>query len=381
MQDPLDIEAFVAGRYESGYNYSYFVPELINRQWTWKDPQLGTLIEQASHSLGELNAFAKLVPSMELFIQLHVTKEAVVSSRIEGTQTHIDEALLPEEEVYPERRNDWMEVKNYIRALNMALGNMEQLPISSRLLRKTHKILLSGVRGEHKMPGEFRTSQNWIGGVTLKDAAFIPPAHTHVNELMGDLENFLHNSQIQVPSLVRIGIAHYQFETIHPFLDGNGRIGRLLITLYLVSQHILQQPLLYLSRFFEKDRLLYYDNIARVHQRNDLRHWVKYFLIGVDETAQKATQTLAEILNLKNSCKTTIREKGGRRSHQATTLLLHLFEHPVVKVKDVEAACGLSPKSANSLVTFFRDKGWLTEISGKSRNRIYSFVPYLKLFE
>ena len=381
MNDPLDIEPFVAGRYESGYKYRYFVPESINRQWTWRDAQLGTLLEQASHSLGELNAFARLVPSMELFIQLHVTKEAVVSSRIEGTQTHIDEALLPEEDVYPERRNDWLEVKNYTRALNMALGDMEQLPISSRLLQRTHKILLSGVRGKHKMPGEFRTSQNWIGGATLKDAAFIPPAHTYVNELMGDLENFLHNSQIEVPSLIRIGIAHYQFETIHPFLDGNGRIGRLLITLYLVSQSILQQPLLYLSSFFEKNRQLYYDNLIRVHQKNDLPHWLKYFLIGVDETAQKATQNLADILNLKNGCETTIREKGGRRSHQATTLLLHLFEHPVVKVKDVQAACSLSPKSANNLVTFFIAEGWLTEISGKSRNRIFSFVPYLRLFE
>ena len=232
----MDIEAFKAGRTEKGASYSYFVPELVNRQWEWKDPQLSTLLEKASISIGELNSFARLVPNIELFIQLHVTKEAVISSRIEGTQTNIDEALMPEEEISPEKRNDWLEVRNYSEAMKEAIKELEQIPLSSRLLCKTHERLLAGVRGEHKMPGEFRRSQNWIGGASPTDAVFVPPAHSYINELMGDLENFLHNENIHVPALVRIGIAHYQFETIHPFLDGNGRIGRLLITLYLVSQ-------------------------------------------------------------------------------------------------------------------------------------------------
>jgi Fic family protein len=216
--------------------------------------------------------------NINLFIHLHITKEAVISSRIEGTRTGIDEALLPEEEISPEKRDEWREVANYIKAMNTAIKNLQHLPLSTRLLRETHGILMQGVRGEHKNPGEFRRSQNWIGGTSPSDAFFVPPAHPHINELMGDLENFLHNQDISVPALVRIAIAHYQFETIHPFLDGNGRIGRLLITLFLVSERILDQPLLYLSVFFEKKRTLYYDNLQQVRDNNDLLSWIKYFL-------------------------------------------------------------------------------------------------------
>lgn len=181
-------------------------------------------LEKASIKLGELNSYAKLVPNIDLFIQLHVNKEAVISSRIEGTQTNIKEAMLPLEEISPERRNDWKEVNNYTHALNDAIESLGTLPISSRLFKKAHQTLLGGVRGEHKLPGAYRSSQNWIGGSTPADAVFVPPSHEYVEELIGDLENFLHNELINVPSLIRIGIAHYQFETIHPFLDGNGRL-------------------------------------------------------------------------------------------------------------------------------------------------------------
>ncbi|TVQ69607.1 MAG: Fic family protein, partial [Balneolaceae bacterium] len=243
-KDTIKLETFQAGRTEKGAGYSYFVPEKINKQWIWQDPVLNKLLEKAAVKLGELNSYARFVPNIDLFIQLHVTKEAVVSSRIEGTQTSMDEALLPEEEILPEKRSDWREVRNYTMAMREAITELQTLPISSRLLRNAHRNLLANVRGEHKRPGEFRTSQNWIGGAGLSDAAFIPPHHHYVNELMGDLEAFLHNEDIDVPELIRIGLAHYQFETIHPFLDGNGRIGRLLITLYLVSEGILEKPLL-----------------------------------------------------------------------------------------------------------------------------------------
>jgi Fic family protein len=382
MSNPVrDIEAFQAGRKEQGLEYRYFVPEPVNVQWQWKDVQLGVLLEKASISLGELNSYARLVPNTELFIQLHVTKEAVISSRIEGTQTQLDEALLPEEEILPERRNDWQEVRNYMAAMNGAIQQLEQLPLSSRLLRQAHEVLLSGVRGQHRQPGEFRRSQNWIGGASLKDAAFIPPAHQYIDPLMGDLENFLHNQEIVVPSLVRIGIAHYQFETIHPFLDGNGRIGRLLITLYLVSEKILHKPLLYLSSFFEKNRMIYYDNLMRVREQNDLLHWLQYFLTGVDETARKASQTLSEVLVLKQNTERHLTETSGRRAKAALTLLSHLFANPVVTVKQVQQICDLSVKSANDLVAFFHDEGILKEISGQTRYRIFAFSEYLDKFK
>ena len=375
------IEAFKAGRLEKGLSYRYFVPELINRQWEWKAPQLSTLLEKASISLGELNSFARLVPNIDLFIQLHVTKEAVISSRIEGTRTNMDEALMPEEEISPARRNDWLEVRNYSEAMKNAIKELEQLPLSSRLLCKAHERLLSGVRGEHKMPGEFRRSQNWIGGASLNDAIFIPPAHIYINELMGDLENFLHNESIHVPALMRIGIAHYQFETIHPFLDGNGRIGRLLITLYLVSQKILHQPLLYLSAFFERNRSLYYDNLTRVHEKNDLMHWLKYFLTGVDETARQASKTLSEILKLKEQLENRLHERAGRRTPSALVLLTHLFKEPIISVKQAERICDLSKKAANDLVSLFVKQGILKEISGKTRYRLFLFATYLELFK
>jgi len=375
------IEAYKSGRIEKGLQYSYFVPETINLQWEWQDPQLGTLLEKASISLGELNSFARLVPNIDLFIQLHVTKEAVISSRIEGTQTNIDEALMPEEEISPERRNDWLEVRNYSEAMKNAIKELEHIPLSSRLLCKTHERLLSGVRGKHKMPGEFRNSQNWIGGASLSDAVFIPPAHTYLNELMGDLENFLHNENIHVPALVRIGIAHYQFETIHPFLDGNGRIGRLLITLYLVSQKILHQPLLYLSVFFEKNKSLYYDNLTRVREKNDLMHWLKYFLTGMDETARQSSNTLSDILKLKEQLENAMRNAAGRRTQSALILLTHLFKEPFISVRQAEEICNLSKKAANDLVSLFVQQGILKEISGKTRYRLFLFESYLNLFK
>lgn len=253
----IQLDKFLAGHYEEGYGYKYFVPNLINDAWEWKDSLINHLLEKAALRLGELNSFSRLVPNIDLFIQLHVTKEAVISSRIEGTQTRMDEALLPENEVKIERRDDWKEVRNYIKALNEAISCLEKLPISSRLIKTTHRLLLDSVRGEHKLPGEFRNSQNWIGGKSLADAKYIPPTHQLVGELMGDLEKFLNNDQIQLPALLKIAIAHYQFETIHPFLDGNGRIGRLLITLFLVKEGLLEKPLLYLSTFFETPKDLY----------------------------------------------------------------------------------------------------------------------------
>lgn len=380
MQNIKTVEEFRAGRFEKGYNYKYFVPETVNHQWQWSDGTLNELLEKASIKLGELNSFAKLVPNIDLFIQLHVLKEAVISSRIEGTQTNIDEALLPEEEIRPEKRNDWREVRNYTKALNDAIRDLERLPLSSRLFRQTHETLMQGVRGEQKMPGEFRTSQNWIGGATIADASFIPPAHTYVNELMSDLEKFLHNSEVHVPALVRIGIAHYQFETIHPFLDGNGRIGRLMITLYLVSEKILEKPLLYLSVFFERNKSLYYDNLTRVREKNDLLTWLKYFLVGVEQTATQAVNTLSEVIALKGRIETEVTNELGKRSHTALNLLNELIRNPMVTKTEAQRICSLSKKAASDLVNIFHERGYLREITGNQRNQVFLFDPYIKLF-
>ena len=377
----ITVESFHPGHYESGYGYKYFVPEKINDEWVWNSPDINQLLEKAAVKLGMLNSFAHLVPNLDLFIQLHVTKEAVVSSRIEGTQTKMDEALLPLEEVQPERRNDWKEVNNYINALNNAIEELQTLPISSRLIRKIHKQLLEDVRGEHKMPGEFRTSQNWIGGNAIADAKFIPPHDMYVQELMSDLEYFLNNDDIKTPALIRIAIAHYQFETIHPFLDGNGRIGRLLITLFLVKEGVLDMPLLYLSTYFEKNKNLYYDNLSNVRDKSDMLQWIKYFLVGIEQIASKSAETLSTIIDFKEKTEDAIRSSYGRRSTHAIMLLHSLMKNPYVTSEKASTICALSYKAANDLVKKLQTDGYLIETTGQSRNRMYVFQPYLDLFE
>ncbi len=264
----MKMEEFRSGVFRQQYQYKSFSTSLVNQVWTWEEPKVNTLLEKATQALSALNAFSLIVPNVDLFIQMHIMKEANTSSRIEGTQTEMDEALMDVEQINPEKRNDWQEVQNYVQAMNQALAALEKLPLSNRLLKDTHAILLQGVRGERKTPGEFRTSQNWIGGSSLQDAVFIPPHQNEVDELMADLEKFWHNDEIYVPHLIRIAISHYQFETIHPFLDGNGRIGRLLITLYLVSHGMLHKPSLYLSDYFEKHKGAYYDALTTARASN-----------------------------------------------------------------------------------------------------------------
>lgn len=377
----IDLNNYKSGSFiKSGLGFTQFQPNLINEEWIWNDPKINQLLQEAAVKLGELNAYAKLVPNVDLFIQLHVTKEAVTSSKIEGTQTDIDEALLPKEEIVPSRLADWQEVQNYSSALNYALKRLETLPISSRLIREAHKLLLDSVRGQEKQPGTYRTSQNWIGGNSLSDATFIPPAKDEVHKLMGDLENFLHNKDIQVPELIRIAIAHYQFETIHPFLDGNGRIGRLLITLYLVSENILNKPLLYVSSFFEQNKQLYYDNLMRVRTHNDMHKWLIYFLVGIRDTATKAVNTLSKLIDYKYTVELVITENFGRRSGNAVQLFQWLLLHPILtSVEQVQEVCGLSYKAANSLVKLFETNGLLVETTKQTRNRVFVLQEYLNI--
>ena len=310
---------------------------------------------------------------------MHLVKEAQTSSRIEGTQTGIDEALLSEEHIRPEKRDDWREVRNCIDALNAAIAELATLPLSNRLLRQTRALLMRGVRGEHKQPGEFRTSQNWIGGSNLADAAFLPPHHDGVADYMSDLEQFWHKEQITVPHLIRIAISHYQFETIHPFLDGNGRIGRLLVPLYLIGHGLLAKPSLYLSDFFDRNRASYYDALMRVRVANDLIHWVRFFLQGVAETATKGRNVFQQILALRTDVEQRILTLG-KRVPNARAALDMLYRRPMIAANDLERELRVSKPTAHALVRDLERLGLLTETTGQMRERLYVFAPYLKLF-
>lgn len=375
----MKFESFKAGQWHPRYQYQSFEPITINRDWTWEDATINVLLEKANRALGELNAFSLIVPDIDLFIQMHVLKEAQSSSRIEGTQTAIDEALLPAEQIAPEKRDDWQEVRNYIEAINTAIEQLNHVPLSNRLLKQTHAILLQGVRGDHKLPGEFRTSQNWIGGSSLADASFIPPHHESVPDLMGDLEQFWHNEQIQVPHLIRVGLSHYQFETIHPFLDGNGRIGRLLIPLYLVSHGLLNKPSLYLSDFFERNRASYYDALMQVRISHNIVHWLRFFLNGVTETATRGRDLFQQILALRSKVERDVLGLG-KRAPLAREALNLLYRQPIVNAKQLEVALKISTPTANALINGLISQGILVEMTGQQRWRSYVFDPYLKLF-
>ncbi|MES2275498.1 MAG: Fic family protein [Bacteroidota bacterium] len=375
----MNFSEFKSGRWIKQYNYRSFHPSIINSTWIWDDPKINTLLEDATRQLGELNAFTYILPDVDLFIRMHVVKEANTSSRIEGTQTNMDDALMKKEDISPEKRNDWQEVQNYIEALNYSVTELENFPLSNRLIRKTHQILLSGVRGEHKMPGDFRTSQNWIGGSNISDAIFIPPHPSDVQELMSDLEKFLHNDEINVPHLIKIALAHYQFETIHPFLDGNGRIGRLLITLYLVSAGLLKKPSLYLSDFFERHKSAYYDALMHVRTTGNIGHWVKFFLNAVIETSKKGKNTFQEILILKNDIHQQI-ITFGKKTENAQKFVNYLYTQPFVNLAEVMKALNISKQSANVIIKDFVNKEILVEVTGNQRNRVYYFKSYYQLF-
>lgn len=365
------------GKINQGY-YKSFQPSFINKDWQLTDMQIIHLLSIADRHLGRLDMYSEYV-NIDLFIRMHIAKEATQSSKIEGTQTNMEEAFLTKEEIVQEKRDDWEEVQNYISAMNEAVRLLHSLPFSSRLIKETHKILLTGVRGKHKLPGEYRTSQNWIGGATLNDAVFIPPVYTSIPELMSDLEKFANDEINPLPDLIKIAIIHYQFETIHPFLDGNGRVGRLLITLYLVAKGILKQPILYLSDFFEQNRLLYYDNLMKVRTNHDLNQWLKFFLTGVIETAKKGVVTFDGIMQLQKNLETTVKSLGNR-GVDAKKVIEFMYTQPVVDVAKVEAVIQKSNVTAYKLLTDLERLGVIREVSGAQRNKLYVFTDYLALF-
>ena len=375
----MDLKDFTSGKHIKQLKYKSFSPEKINHEWIVSTPEVNKLLAEANRLIGELNAFSQIIPDVDFFITMHILKEATTSSRIEGTKTNMEEALIKEEDINPEKRDDWTEVQNYIKAINTSILELEKLPISNRLIKNTHKTLLSGVRGKRKIPGNFRTSQNWIGA-TLKDAIFIPPHYSELTELMSDLEKFINDEEYQVPHLIKIAIIHYQFETIHPFLDGNGRLGRLLITLYLVSNDVLKKPSLYLSDFFEKNKGYYYDNLMAVRLSSNLIQWIKFFLVGVIETSKQSIQVFKDIIALKTDIETKRLPKLGSKIENAQQLIKQLYQVPITDSKQVSELLQISPSTANRLIKDLIALNILSELTGYKRNRKFMFTEYFKIF-
>jgi len=370
---------FKSGKIINQGYYKSFQPELINREWSINDMEIQNLLSQADRQIGRLDMFSEHIPNIDMFISMHVIKEATQSSKIEGTQTNIEDALMDKEDVAVEKRDDWDEVNNYIEAMRYAVESLENTPFSTRLIKQTHNILMQGVRGETKLPGEFRTSQNWIGGATITDAIFIPPVYQSINPLMSDLEKFVHNNDWFFPDLLKIALVHYQFETVHPFLDGNGRVGRLLITLYLVEKKLLKMPILYLSDFFANHRELYYENLMRVRKLNDIKQWFKFFLTGVIETAKNGVKTFDQILKLKKDNEELISKKG-KRSSKLLKVVDSLYQKPVTHVQQVSVVSEVSLATAYKIVAELEHLGILTEITGSKRGKLYIYAEYIKLF-
>jgi len=340
------------------------------------------LLSQADRALGRLDGSIQTLPHPDLFVFMYVRKEAVLSSQIEGTQSSLQDVLAAEARILsPDTPKDVDEVVNYVRAINYGIQRLPDLPICVRLIREIHAELLKGVRGSHLTPGELRNSQNWIGpaGCMLNEATFVPPPPHEVGQHLSDLEKFLHDPS-PLPALIRIGLAHAQFETIHPFLDGNGRIGRLLITLLLCEQGILLKPVLYLSYYFKRHRQEYYDQLQAIREQGAWENWLLFFLRGVVEVSKQATDTARRILLLREEHRSAITDKLGRAAGNGHRLLEHLYEHPIVSVNDVEQLTGTTFQSANDLVNKFVTNGILLEVTGQTRNRRFRYRDYINLF-
>ena len=343
---------------------------------------LQSLLSMADRALGRLDGSILTLPNPDLFVAMYVRKEAVLSSQIEGTQSSLQDVLAAEARVLAsDRPNDVDEVFNYVGAMNHGLSRLAELPVSVRLIREIHARLLEGVRGQHLTPGDLRRSQNWIGptGCTLAEATFVPPPPHEVPRLLGDLERFLHERS-ELPLLVRIGLAHAQFETIHPFLDGNGRVGRLLITFLLCEKEVLVKPVLYLSHYFKRYRQRYYDALQAVRDRGAWESWLAFFLTGVIEVSQQATETARRILSLRERDRQVITEHFGYAAGSGHRVLEHLYRRPIVAVSDVRDLLGSSYPAANNLVRQFVSHGILHEMTGQRRNRRFVYRDYVNLF-
>lgn len=373
-----------SGRYiKQPTGYRAFIPTPLPPDPPIKvEGELQALLSQADRALGRLDGSIQTLPHPDLFVAMYVRKEAVLSSQIEGTQSSLQDVLAAEARVFSSNRpSDVGEVFNYVGAMNYGLERLKGLPVSIRLIREIHEKLLTGVRGQNMTPGDLRTSQNWIGpgGCTLAEATFVPPPPHEVPIALSDLERFLH-SETSLPFLIKIGLAHAQFETIHPFLDGNGRVGRLLITFLLCEKEVLLKPVLYLSYFFKRYRKQYYEHLQVVRDEGSWERWLSFFLRGVYEVSQQATNIARQILSLREQHRQLITNQLGRAAGNGHRLLEHLYQSPIVSTTDVKDLIGTTYPAANNLVTRLVEQGILQEFTGQKRNRRFMYVEYIRLF-
>jgi len=377
----MQIENFISGSYSNQKGFKSFTPININTAWNWMNPEINVLMEQASRELGGLNSFSGLLPNIDVYIQMHIRTEANKSSKIEGTKTSIEEDLMNVEDIAPDKRDDHEEVRNYIDAMNYGINRIltDDFPLTTRLMRDIHKVLMRGVRGEHKTPGEFRTSQNWIGGTMPSNAIFVPPCVNDMNELLSDLEKFIHNDEDKVPQLIKIALIHYQFETIHPFQDGNGRVGRLIIPLYLLDKKILGKPCFYISDFFEKNRTAYYDALQNVRTKNDLTGWIIFFLRAVIHTAKSAKYKFENVVKLVDDYEEHILTFSGKPDNNRNILKL-FFNEPILSSKQLQDRISLSKTTINKVIRRMVEEKMLYEATGYNRNRVFILMEYLNVF-
>jgi Fic family protein len=384
VPSPVTESAARAGRYiRQATGYRAFIPAPLPPvppvQITG---EIQRLLSEADRALGRLDGSIQTLPNPDLFVFMYVRKEAVLSSQIEGTQSSLNDLLAAEASILsPDQPKDVDEVVNYVRAMNYGLKRLQELPLSVRLIREIHGELLREVRGSHLTPGELRRSQNWIGpgGCTLMDAAFVPPPPEEVPAALGELERFL-QAPTDLPSLLQIGLAHVLFETIHPFLDGNGRVGRLLITFYLCERGILQKPVLYLSHYFKKHRAAYYDHLQAVRDTGDWERWLIFFLCGVIEVSAQATETARRILALREDHRGAVTTRLARAAANGHRVLEHLYERPIVSVADIQTLLGTTYPAASNVVNRLATLGILREITGYRRNRLFRYESYIQLF-
>lgn len=376
----MKLENYKAGEYKQGSGYKAFLPSNINYNWGWDDTKLDSLLAEANRQIGELNAYSLLLPNVDLYIKMHVKIEANKSSKIEGTRTTIEEDLSDLQDINPEKRNDWEEVQNYVKATNYGIARINDgFPVCNRLIRDIHKILLADVRGNKKTPGEFRKSQNWIGGTMPSTAAYVPPLVEDLSDCLKDLELFINNEDIDTPDLIKIAIIHYQFESIHPFLDGNGRIGRLLIPLYLQSKKYLDNPCLYISFFFEKNRDLYYQKLNNVRVTNDIIGWIKFFLVGIIETAKIAKEKFRKVVELTKKIDIQISNLKVKYEN-AKKIIDYFYDEPYSSRKKISDALKMPESTVNGVINELKLSNIIKETTGYSRNQIFVFSEYIDIF-